>query len=71
MCCRGRSGCPQELKEELVDALRAAILEDACAVRAMWDEPQPFFAEYRGDRVWSEAVGLDDLYEPAFVSTVV
>ena len=40
-------------------------------VRSMWDEPQPFFAEYWGDRVWSEVVDLDDLYEPTFVSTVV
>jgi hypothetical protein len=39
-------------------------------VRAMWDEPQPFFDEYWGGRVWSEEVDLDDLYEPEFVSTV-
>ena len=30
---QGALGLPQELKEELVDALRAAILEDACAAR--------------------------------------
>lgn len=30
---QGALGLPQELKEELVDVLRAAILEDACAAR--------------------------------------
>ena len=40
-------------------------------IRAMWDEPQPFFDEYWGGRVWADEIDLDDLYEPAFVSTVV
>ena len=30
---QGALGLPQELKEELVDALKAAILEDACTAR--------------------------------------
>ena len=37
----------------------------------MWDEPQPFFDEYGGGRVWACEVDPDDLYEPEFVSTVV
>ena len=60
------------------DATRLGMLAPQVAngatdmrVRALWDAPQPFFEEYWGGRVWSDEVDLDDLYEPAFVSTVV
>lgn len=60
------------------DATRLGMLAPQVAngttnlrVRAMWDEPQPFFDEYWGGRVWADEVNLDDLYEPEFVSMVV
>ena len=43
----------------------------ALRIRAMWDEPQPFFDEYWGGRVWADEVDLGDLYEPELVSTLV
>lgn len=43
----------------------------ALRVRAMWDEPQPFFDEYWGGKVWADEIDLDDLYEPGLVSKVV
>lgn len=59
------------------DATRLGMLASQVAngttglrIRAMWEEPQPFF-EYWGGRVWSEEVDLDDLYEPEFVSALV
>jgi len=59
------------------DATRIGMLSSQVAngttglrIRAMWDEPQPFF-EYWGGKVWSDGVDLDDLYEPEFVSAVV
>ena len=60
------------------DATRLGMLAPQVAngttdlrIRAMWDEPQPFFDEYWGGRVWADEIDLNDLYEPAFVSTVV
>ena len=60
------------------DATRLGMLAPQVAhavtelrVRAMWDEPQPFFDEYWGGKVWADEVDLDDLYEPEFVSAVV
>lgn len=59
------------------DATRLGMLASQVAngttdlrMRAMWDEPQPFF-EYWGGRVWSEELDLDDLDEPELVSAVV
>ena len=59
------------------DATRVGMLSSQVAngttglrIRAMWDEPQPFF-EYWGGKVWSDEVDLEDLHEPEFVSAVV
>ena len=60
------------------DATRLGMLSPQVAngltdlrIRDMWDVPQPFFMEYWGGKVWADEVDLDDLYEPAFVSSVV
>ena len=60
------------------DATRLGMLAPQVAngttdlrIRAMWDEPRPFFDECWGGRVWADEVDLDDLYEPSFVSAVV
>lgn len=60
------------------DATRLGMLAPQVAngttglrIRAMWDEPQPFFDEYWGGKVWADEVDLDDLYGSVFVSTVV
>lgn len=52
------------------DATRLGMLAPQVAngatglrVRAMLDEPQPFFDEYWGGRVWADEVDLDDLYD--------
>jgi hypothetical protein len=37
----------------------------------LWDVPQPFFEEYWGGKVLANEIDLSDLYEPAFVSSVV
>ena len=40
-------------------------------IRAMWDEPQLFFDEYWGGRVWADEFDLEGLHEHSFVSEVV
>lgn len=60
------------------DATRLGMLAPQVAngttslrIRAMWDEPQPFFEEYWGGRVWADVVDVEDLWPTEVVSTLV